>query len=540
MAEKTTHEEPEKHFPVTKDQDLTSIPTEHESSPAASEWQATFDAMNAGVWILDRDHRILRSNKAVKQMFSHTHEEMVGKHCWEIVHGTDQPIPECPALRVKESLRRERMELVIDNRWVEVAIDPIFNKNGELAKYVHIITDITERKQAEAAAEKLEAENRHLQKAESLKRMAGAIAHHFNNQLTTVIGNLEMALEEQAQNGGLLKNLTKAMQASLRASEVSGLMLTYLGQTTAKQAPIDISGVCQRSLPLLRSIIPKAVLLEVDLPTIVPLIRGNVNQIEQVLINLVTNAGESMPGGKGTIDLTVKTVSGEDISRSNCYPIRWRPEDMDYVCLAVADAGCGITGKDMEKIFDPFFTKKFPGRGLGLSVVLGILRAHNSAITVESTPGEGSVFRVFLPVLSEERFPMVKSDTVLRVKFGGTVLLAEDEESVRIISKAMLEFLGYNVLEAKDGYEAVELFRQHKDDIRFVLCNFTMPKLNGAEVLAALRKVSPGIPFILSSGYYEEKGMLEGQSERYNVFLHKPFSMKELATAIEQTLVSSH
>ena len=203
----------------------------------------------------------------------------------------------------------------------------------------------------------------------------------------------------------------------------------------------------------------------------------------------------------------------------------------------MADAGCGIACKDIEKIFDPFFTTKFTGRGMGLSVVLGIVKAHNGGITVESEPGRGSIFRVFFP-LSAEEVPRQPDKPIQspEIQEGGTVLLIEDEEQVRKMARTMLTHLGYRVIEAKDGVEAVEIFQQHQDEIRCVLSDLTMPRMNGWDTLAALRKLSPDIPVILSSGYDEAQVMADEHPERPNAFLGKPYRLQELKDTIRHTL----
>ncbi len=250
--------------------------------------------------------------------------------------------------------------------------------------------------------QKLEIQNRQLQKAESLGRMAGAIAHHFNNMLGAVIGNLDLAIMDLPPGSDAVESLTEAINASHRAAEVSSLMLTYLGQTPGKQEPRDLSETCHLGLSMLRAVIPNQVIVDPELPSPGPTIRANTNQMHQVLTNLVTNAWESIGDNRGTIRLTIKTVSPVEIPASHRFPIDWQPQSIPYACMEVTDTGCGIADKDIEKIFDPFFTTKFTGRGMGLAVILGIVRAHDGAVSVESEPGRGSVLRVFLPVSTEE------------------------------------------------------------------------------------------------------------------------------------------
>jgi signal transduction histidine kinase len=400
-----------------------------------------------------------------------------------------------------------------------------------------LISDISDNKRVEVEKAKIEAQKHQLQKTESLGRMAGAIAHHFNNQLQVVMGNLELAILKLSPESDTVKDLTEAMKASQQASEISSLMLTYLGQTPGKHEPIDLSEACRRSLTLLQAAAPKGTFLKGDFPSSGPVIRANAGQIHHVLTNLVTNAWESADKNRRGIGLTVKTVSQANMLALKRFPIDWQPRDPAYACLEVSDAGCGIAEKDFEKIFDPFFSTKFTGRGLGLSVVLGIVRAHHGAVMLESEPDRGSIFRVFFP-LSVEEAPdhSDKAAQILAVKGGGTVLVVEDGEMVRKMVVAMLTRLGFRVLEAKHGVEAVEIFRHHQEEIRCVLSDLTMPQMDGWETLTALRKLSPGIPVILSSGYDEAHVMAGEHPERPNAFLGKPYHLKELSETINRVL----
>ncbi len=393
--------------------------------------------------------------------------------------------------------------------------------------------DITERKRAEEAKEKLEFQNRQLQKAESLGRMAGAIAHHFNNQLQAVMTNLQLAMQDVPKNAQLVETLTEAMQSALKAAEVSTLMLTYLGQASAKHEPLYLCDTCQRHLPMLRTAVPQSVVLETDLSSPSPIINANANQLQQILTNLITNAWEAMGETQGVIRLIVKTVQAADIPSVNRFPIDCQVQDHPYACLEVADAGCGIADKDIEKVFDPFFSTKFVGRGLGLSVVVGIAQAHGGCVTVESRPSKGSVFRVFLPLSSEaisQKSALVAQ--VPKTADGGTVLVIDDESPLRKAVLLALKRSGFTVLEAKDGVEGVEVFQQHSDEICCVLCDMTMPRMNGWETLTALRKLAPEIPVILASGYSREQVMAGNHPELPQAFLSKPYEFATLKDTI--------
>jgi signal transduction histidine kinase/CheY-like chemotaxis protein len=428
-----------------------------------------------------------------------------------------------------------------DGALIHVAFDGKIGYDREHHfKQTHcILRDITERKQMEAEREKLEAQNRQSQKVESLSRMAGAIAHHFNNKLTTVMGYLELTLMNSTLplDRETVRNLSHAMEAAHQAAEMSRTMLTYLGQTPERQEPLDLAEVCARNLPILRTFISTAVTLETDWPTPGPIINANATRVQQLLTNLVSNAGEAIGDGPGAIRLTVKTVSPSDIPAANRFPADWQPQDKAYACLEITDTGSGIDRQNIEKLFDPFFSTKFTGRGLGLPVVLGIVRSHAGAVTVESKSGRGSTFRLFFPLIAQEVLLLPdKSTQAPEISGGGTVLLVEDEEMVRQMAVKMLIHLGFTVLAARDGFEALELFRQHQTEIRCVLCDLTMPRMDGWATLTALRQLSPGLPIVLASGYDEAYVMSGHHPEYPQVFLGKPYKLKALNVAIQQAL----
>ncbi len=290
--------------------------------------------------------------------------------------------------------------LRLDGSTFDIEVNSEFMRSAEGVPIgmVVIVRDITERKQAQVEREKLEAQNRQFQKAESLGRMAGAIAHHFNNQLQAVMLSLDFAMNDLAANDGPGRDVTEAMQAARNAAELSRLMLTYLGQTVSKPEPLDLSRVCHDNLTLLYAVMPEGARLVSELPSPGPAIHADANQVQHILTNLVTNAWEACDDAGAVINLTVTQVSATAIAAAHRFPIDCQPKDIDYACLEVADTGCGIQSEDIEKIFDPFFSTKFPGRGMGLAVAIGIVRSHKGAITVQSAPGRGSAFRVYFPV----------------------------------------------------------------------------------------------------------------------------------------------
>jgi two-component system cell cycle sensor histidine kinase/response regulator CckA len=409
---------------------------------------------------------------------------------------------------------------------------------------ISVMRDITDRKRVEAEKAELEVRNHQLQKVESLGRMAGAIAHHFNNRLQAVMGNLELALEEQKQGACATETLNEAMASARQATTVSGMMLTYLGKDPVRLEPLDLGGACRQALPKLRDAMPRGVALDTNLPASGPVIDASPHQFRQLLGNLITNAWESLADGQGSVRLTISTVSPADIAAAPRYPLDWQPQARAYVCLEVADTGCGIAPETLAVLFDPFVSTKFTGRGLGLAVVLGILRTHDGVITVGGEPGRGSTFRVFFPVSVHtapqaarvapvpDTAPAGSATLVQDTPGGGTVLVVEDDAGVRRVAARMLMRLGFAVVEARDGAEALELFPKHRDGIRVVLCDLTMPRLNGWQTLTALRQLAPGIPFILSSGYDEASAMAGDHPEQPHAFVSKPYQFEDLRAAI--------
>ena len=418
-----------------------------------------------------------------------------------------------------------------------ILADPIKNAEGQVLFVTCIAKDITERKRTEEEKVKRELLNRQLLKNESLGRMAGAIAHHFNNKLQAVMGSLELVIFEMPQGGSAIDKVNAAMQAADQAAEVSRKMLTYLGQVTGKQESLDLAEFCKIWLPMLHNAMPKNVDLASDFPCPGPTIKANAEQMLQIVANLVTNGWEALGGRQGTLSLLVATVSSADINQAHRFPLNWQAGDGAYACLEVRDSGCGIAAEDLEEVFAPFFSTKCTGRGLGLPVVAGLVQAHNGVVTVESSGGRGSVFRIFLPIFGEEVNCLPATTAKIRENAGGgTVLLVDDDKIVLSITAMLLAGLGFTVLMAGDGHEALEIFLQHKDAIRFVLSDVSMPRISGWEVLTALRRITPDLPVILTSGYTEEQVMEAGRTDRPQAFLAKPYGLEELEIAIRRVL----
>lgn len=511
---------------------------------AKEELETLFDASVDSI-LLTRlsDGTIIRCNDGFLALSGYSREETIGSSTLQLKIWKDPTDRERITHELRNSGSCINMEVVFQRKNGRELACVMSARLIRLHNEAHIFSithDISRRKQAEADRAALEIQNQQLQKSESLGRMAGAIAHHFNNKLQVVLGNLELAAKYAPEQPLLDEALKGAMHSAHEAADVSGLMLTYLGRTGSQREQLDLAELCRKGILLLRTTTAKTtdMILQTDFPAIRPTIHANANEIQQILSNLVTNAVEACKTSPASIRIAVKTVSASEIPLRHCYPLDWRPQEQPYACLEVTDGGCGITEQDFKQIFDPFFSTKLVGRGLGLPVVLGLVKAHEGAISVTSTPGHGSSFAVYFPVaaMTMAKSPEISAPPV-SVKTNGSVLLVEDEEAVRDLAVKMLEHLGYTVLVAQDGVEALGIFQWHKEGILCVLSDLTMPRMNGWETLNALRKIRPDIPVILVSGYDQASVMAGEHPEKPQAFVSKPYSLKGLRSAIATALV---
>ncbi len=395
---------------------------------------------------------------------------------------------------------------------------------------------LQDRRHADEERLRLERKLQQVMKAESLGRMAGAIAHHYNNLLGAVMGNLELARDELPAEAKVQNYIAEAMDASRRAAEISTQMLSYLGKTFGKKEPVDLVTLCTQSLPHWQASLPKTARLKIgfDIPKV--MIHADTAQLRQALSNIVINAGEAIGDRKGEVDITVRLAPAEDIRVFRIYPPDWVPKGKWLACISVSDTGVGMQPAIFDKLFDPFFSTKFTGRGLGLAVVLGLIGAHGGAVSVESDPGKGSLFRVLLPVLEQNIQTAPKMDAVVPgpADDQSLILLVDDDPRMRKMTTAMLNHLGQSVVEASDGLNALEVFREYSDRIRCVLLDFTMPGMNGWETLEALRAIRSDLPAILLSGYDRNRVLGAEHSDQPHIFLHKPFRVADLKEAIER------
>ncbi len=514
--------------------DITARKQVEESlSLSVKEWQSTFDATHDAIWIIDKEHRILRSNKTASEIFQRPIEEIIGKHCWEIVHGTDGVIPECPCPRAEISRRRENMELRLNGKWFEVTVDPIPDARGEYSGAVHIVTDITERKHAELEKEKLQAQLEQSRKMESVGRLAGGVAHDFNNMLGVILGHTELAMCEPALSPSLLQALEEIEKAARRSADLTQQLLAFARRQTAAPRVLDLNETVSGMLNMLRRLIGEDIDLAWSPGKGLWPIKMDPVQIDQILANLCVNGRDAI-GGVGRISIETRNEVIDEVycmDHGECVP-------GDYVLITVDDNGCGMDKETLETLFEPFFTTKEVGEGtgLGLATVYGIVKQNNGFINVYSEPGVGTTFKVYLPRTRQLLKTKGKAAVKTTAEGTETVLLVEDEESILRLGKAVLERSGYSVLAARTPKEALTLVEGCEGPIHLLVTDVVMPEMNGKELKSRIEKLRPDIKAVFMSGYTANAIVHRGILEEKVDFLPKPFSVDSLVGKVREVL----
>ncbi len=500
----------------------------------SQEWQTTFNATNSAIWILDKNQRVLRSNKAAERIFRQSSDRVLGKQCWEIVHGTDRPIDGCPILQAKKSLRRETMELQIGEGWFEVTVDPILDTSGQFSGAVHIVSDITERKRSEKERENLQEQLHQAQKLESVGRLAGGVAHDYNNMLSVILGYTELAMNKVDPSSPLHAELTEIFTAAKRSADITRQLLAFARKQTIAPKVLDINKTVESMLKMLRRLIGE----DIDL-TWLPesnlwLVKIDPSQIEQILANLCINARDAIAGvGKVTIE-THRAILDEAYCTDNAGFVPG-----EYALLAVSDNGCGMDKETLDSIFEPFFTTKDmnQGTGLGLATVYGIVKQNNGFINVYSEPGKGTSFKIYLPHHIGETGE-IRTETVTEIPSSNSemVLLVEDEPSIRKLGRKMLEKLGYQVLAAGTPCEAIRVAGKQPGGIHLLITDVVMPEMNGRDLAERLHAHYPDIKILFMSGYTADVIAHRGVLDKGVNFIQKPFSIKDLAAKVRAVL----
>ena len=397
---------------------------------------------------------------------------------------------------------------------------------------LQIATDISRIKDLEKESLRIQAQLQQAQKMEAIGTLAGGIAHDFNNILSAVIGYTEIALADVPGNSSQHQNLQEVLKAGNRARDLVKQILTFSRQTEQELKPVQINQIVRETLKLLRASLPTTVTIAQQIESDSAVL-ADPTQIHQVIMNLCTNAAHALRdnGGQLKIDLSDVMLDGSFIEQ---HPYL---SPGGFIKLSIADDGHGMEKSILDRIFDPFFTTKERGEGtgMGLAVVLGIIKSHGGTITVDSEVGKGSVFDVFLPVIKREVDHEVRTKAPIPT---GTerILFIDDEKALVDLGRQILERLGYTVTVRTSSVEALELFMEHPEKFDLVITDMTMPNMTGDDLAGKLLNVRTDIPIILCTGYSEKISREKAQSLGIKEFILKPIVMRELARIVRSVL----
>jgi PAS domain S-box-containing protein len=502
--------------------------------------QSIFRATPAGIGIVV--NRILKSaNQRLCEMVGYTEAELIQQSA-RILYPSDEDFEYVG--REKYAQIRAAGVGTVETRWrrkdgsefpVLLSSAPM-NPDDWGAGVIFTALNITDRVRAEAERRAFEEQIRQVQKLESLGLLAGGIAHDFNNLLMAILGNADLALQVLPVEISARSNLEEIVQVSRRAADLCRQMLAYSGKGRFVVEKLDLSEVVREMAHMLQVSVSKKATLHCSLVDRLPAIEADVTQVRQVVMNLITNASEALTDESGVIAVTTGCMDCDRASLSVSV-LGAEASAGRYVFCEVSDTGCGMDAAMQKRIFDPFFSTKFAGRGLGLAAVLGIVRGHRGVIQVDSKPGRGSTFRVLFPASTGVAPPpAARARTDNAWRGHGTVLLVDDEERVRSVSRRMLEAIGFHVLTAADGEMALELFRTHADAVTCVILDLTMPHMGGEEAFDELRRIRADVPIILSSGYNEQEVTQRFVGGGLAGFIQKPYAVAGLREVLRRVV----
>lgn len=493
----------------------------------------------------DPDGRCVYASRAAARMLGYRPEMMVGVSLFSFLHADDRDrVMEENARLVGGAAAASTQQYRIRRKdgtfaEVETTASGIPDERGAIRQVLRVTRDITERKRMES---RLFAS----QKLETVGMLAGGIAHEFNNLLVGITGAAEMLAPLLAGNAEAEKYVAMIARNGARAVDLTRQLLAYARRGRYHPQALRLSRVVNEELPLLRAAVPATVDLRLDVDEDAPPVIADIAQIKQVVMSLCLNASEAMPDG-GVLTVSVRREDGptpgaEDAIRPDGDGFERRvrfggPLPGPLAVLEIADTGCGMDEQTLARIFEPFYSTKFVGRGMGLAAVRGIVETHDGELRVRSSPGKGTRVAIRLPAIKEPPAEEPE-DEPLAPAGGNTVLVADDEEDVRAMTRAMLESFGCRVIEARDGIEAVEIFRSRHAEIALVLLDLMMPGMTGERAFAEMRRIDPRVSGILASGYDESGRAREIEAAGFAGFLQKPYRRSDLGRKLASVLAA--
>jgi two-component system cell cycle sensor histidine kinase/response regulator CckA len=500
---------------------------------AKKEWEQTFDTVPDPVLVLDEQFRVKRANRATTRVLGLEFSELIGRPCYQVIHGRAEPHPECPFQRMLLTGKEERADIKEPRlgKVFDATATPLHNSGVAVLGCVEVLRDITERK-------RMEEQLRQSQKMEAIGHLAGGVAHDFNNLLTAITGYSDLLLIRLREGDRLRKHVLEIKKAGERAASLTRQLLIFSRRQVLVPHVLDLNAVVANTDKMLRRLIGE----DIDLLTVpgpgLGRVKADPGQVEQVILNLVLNARDALPqGGKLTIE-TSNVDLDESYTRSH---IDVTPGH--YVMLAVSDTGCGMDAETLSHIFEPFFTTKEEGKGtgLGLATVYGIVKQGSGHIWVSSDPGQGTTFKIYLPRVEEGAEPVRPGFAAGEVPRGTeTVLLVEDDVIVRDLVREVLQSSGYTVLEASGASQALRIGeRCAPQPIHLMLTDVVMPEMGGPQLADRLACLYPKMKVLYMSGYTDAAVARHAKLSCDAPYLQKPFAPEILARKVRELLDAS-
>ena len=495
-----------------------------------SRFRAVFDQVGISMIVMSPDGTVVECNEAVSEELGYTHRQLHGTGILSLVHEDDrEPVRfELDALGAGQSESRQfehrlicRDEAVF---WYCTTATLVHLESDTPGFIVALLENITARRLREHQVQQR-------QKMESLGLLAGGIAHDFNNLLVGIMANAELLANELPGDPPAAGVCGDIVQSAQRAAALCNQLLAYAGKAPKSEQALSLTGLVLQSQELLRAALGRQANLEFKCASLLPSIKGDPSHIRQVVLSLISNAADALDGAGGTVQIMTGVASlGAHDFGTLIHETAGMPGD--YVYVSVTDSGVGMTEDAVTRIFDPFYTTKHLGTGLGLAAVAGLVRAHHGMISIRSTAGAGTTITVYFPPTSEEAAPVPETppppEPATKPAGGGTVLVVDDEDVVRRTAQRVLERNGYRVLTAVDGQDGVEVFERRHAELAAVLLDLTMPRMNGATACRKMRAIDAKVPIILSSGFSENENTDPTLMNEAAGYIRKPYRIQQL------------
>ncbi len=511
---------------------------EKQLGESEEKYRMLVENLNEVIYTLDVEGRITYVSPPVELMLGYTPSELIGKHADDFVHPDDKEGRPEQFRKILSGINEpsEYRFLTKDNQvvWARTTARPLL-KEGEVSGVQGALIDITERKEAEKDREKLQSQLNQAQKMESVGRLAGGVAHDFNNKLAIINGYAELAIDMMEPSDPLRATIQEIYTAGSQSAKIVRQLLAFARQQTISPVQLDLNDTISSMLKMLQRLIGENIDLEWHPGNHLWPVKIDPSQVDQVMANLAVNSRDAISDvGKLTIE-TKNTMVDEDYCKSNPEAIPGR-----YVMLAVSDDGCGIEEEIRKQLFDPYFTTKEIGKGtgLGLPTVYGIVKQNNGFINVYSEPGEGTTFKLYFPSHEEANSSLHSAkESSGQIPTGAeTVLVVEDENAILQMSRQMLERLGYTVETATSPAEALQISNEYNRTINLLITDVVMPEMNGRDLSARLSKNQPDLKTLYMSGYTANVIAHHGVLDEGVQFIQKPFSLKDLAAKVREVL----